>query len=295
MILPTLSRASGLGGLLWFKEVKLRFWLLNVGSYPKKRRSLPSLSVIVITKNEAHNIEACLRSVQFADQIVVLDSGSTDETVQLASKLGAKVSVNSHWQGFGVQKNRALALATGQWVLSIDADERLSVELQSEIQKVLKNPIAEAYCFPRLSSYCGQYIRHSGWYPDRVTRLFRRDAACFSDDIIHEKLVVKGLVRQLRSRLVHESFQNLESVLQKIDRYSTAGAQRLLTKGKTSSFPKALGHGLWAFVRTYFLQMGFLDGWMGLALAISNAEGTYYRYLKLWLLLLDRKALSAPP
>ena len=248
----------------------------------------------MVTKNEANNIEACLRSVHFADQVVVLDSGSTDETIQLAESLGAQVSVNSDWQGFGAQKNRALALANSQWVLSIDADERLSAELQSEIQKVLENPLADAYCFPRLSSYCGQYIRHSGWYPDHVTRLFRRNAARFSDDIIHEKLVVNGQVRQLRSQLLHESFQNFESVLDKIDRYSTAGAQSLLGKGRTSSFPKALGHGLWAFIRTYFLQMGFLDGWMGLAIAISNAEGTYYRYLKLWLLLQDQKASPAP-
>lgn len=248
----------------------------------------------MITKNEAHNIEACLRSVHFADQIVVLDSGSTDETVRLAREMGAEVSVNSQWNGFGIQKNRALALARSEWVLSIDADERLSVELQVEIQEVLQNPAADAYCFPRLSSYCGQYIHYSGWYPDPVTRLFQRGAAQFSDEIIHEKLVVKGRVSQLRCRLLHESFQSFETVLDKIDRYSSAGAQSLLNKGKSSSFPKALGHGLWAFIRTYFLQRGFLDGWMGLALAISNAEGTYYRYLKLWLLLMDRKASSSP-
>lgn len=257
-----------------------------------KRYLLTSLSVIVITQNEAHNIEACLRSVHFADQIVVLDSGSTDETLQLARQLGAEVSVSTQWQGFGVQKNRALALATSDWVLSIDADERLSVELQAEIQQVLEHPVGDAYCFPRLSSYCGQYIQHSGWYPDPVTRLFRRGAAQFSDEIIHEKLVVNGQVSPLQNRLLHESFPDFETVLDKVDRYSSAGAQRLLSKGRSSSFPKALGHGLWAFIRTYFLQMGFLDGWMGLALAISNAEGTYYRYLKLWLLLLDQKASS---
>lgn len=249
----------------------------------------------MITQNEARNIEACLRSVQFADQIVVLDSGSTDQTAELARGLGAEVSFNSHWQGFGIQKNHALALANADWVLSIDADERLSAELQAEIQQVLANPVVDAYCFARLSSYCGQYIHHSGWYPDPVTRLFRRGAARFSDEIIHEKLVVKGRVGQLRGQLLHESFPNFETVLDKVDRYSSAGAQRLLSKGRSSSFPKALGHGLWAFFRTYFLQMGFLDGWMGLALAISNAEGTYYRYLKLWLLLLDRKAPSASP
>ena len=256
---------------------------------------MTSLSVIVITQNEAHNIEACLRSVQFADQIVVLDSGSTDHTAELARNLGAEVSVNSQWRGFGVQKNRALALANADWVLSIDADERLSAELQAAIQQVLANPLADAYCFARLSSYCGQYIHHSGWYPDHVTRLFRRDAARFSDEIIHEKLVVKGHIGQLCGQLLHQSFQNFESVLDKVDRYSSAGAQSLLRKGRSSSFPKALGHGLWAFFRTYFLQFGFLDGWMGLALAISNAEGTYYRYMKLWLLLLDRKASAPSP
>ena len=251
------------------------------------------LSVIVITQNEAHNIEACLRSVPFADQIVVLDSGSTDDTVQIARTMGAEVSINTDWQGFGVQKNRALALANSHWVLSIDADERLSAELQAEIQEALETPVFDAYCFPRLSSYCGQYMRYSGWYPDHVTRLFRRDAARFSDELVHEKLIVTGQVGQLRSRLLHESFKNFETVLDKVNRYSSAGAQSLLNKGRSSSFPKALGHGLWAFIRTYFLKMGFLDGWMGLALAISNAEGTYYRYLKLWLLLLDQKA--SPP
>lgn len=249
----------------------------------------------MITKNEAHNIEACLRSVHFADQIIVLDSGSSDETVLLARNLGAEVSINTDWQGFGVQKNRALALASSLWVLSIDADERLSVALQAEIKQVLEQPEADAYSFPRLSSYCGQYIHHSGWYPDLVTRLFRRGSARFSDDIIHEKLDSTGQVSPLRNQLLHESFPDFETVLDKVDRYSSAGAQRLLSKGKSSSFPKALGHGLWAFIRTYFLQMGFLDGWMGLALAISNAEGTYYRYLKLWLLLIDRKASSTSP
>jgi len=280
--------------LLCFALISRQPESLNRRKNKFKRCLLTSLSVIVITKNEAHNIEACLRSVHFADQIVVLDSGSTDETVHLARKLGAEVSVNSDWQGFGIQKNRALVLARSEWVLSIDADEHLSVELQAEIQEVLENPVADAYCFPRLSRYCGQYIHHSGWYPDPVTRLFQRGAARFSDEIIHEKLVVKGQVSPLRCHLLHESFQNFEMVLDKVDRYSSAGALSLLNKGKSSSFPKALGHGLWAFVRTYFLQRGFLDGWMGLALAISNAEGTYYRYLKLWLLLLDRKASSSP-
>jgi glycosyltransferase involved in cell wall biosynthesis len=254
---------------------------------------LASLSVTVITHNEAHNIGACLRSVSFADQVVVLDSGSTDDTVKIARSLGAEVGVSPDWPGFGIQKNRALALASSDWVLSIDADERVTPELQMEILACIKAPSSDVYSFPRLSSYCGQYMRHSGWYPDRVTRLFRRTAARFSDDLVHEKVVSQGPVGQLNSHLLHESFRDFEAVLDKANRYSTAGAQSLLNKGRSGSVGKAIVHGLWAFIRTYFLRLGFLDGKMGLVLAISNAEGTYYRYLKLWLLRRDGKGAPA--
>lgn len=249
-----------------------------------KRSPLPSLSVTVITKNEAHNIEACLRSVAFADQVIVVDSGSTDSTVEIARALGAEVSINTDWQGFGVQKNRALALASSDWVLSIDADERVQPELQAEILAVIKAEKFSVYSCPRLSSYCGQYMHHSGWYPDRVKRLFRRESARFSDDLVHEKIMTSSKTGLLHSALLHESFRDLESVLDKTNQYSSAGALVLLNKGKSSSISKALGHGFWAFIRTYFLRLGFLDGRLGLILAISNAEGTYYRYLKLWLL-----------
>lgn len=245
---------------------------------------MASLSVIVITHNEAHNIEACLRAVSFANQLVVLDSGSTDDTVKIAASLGAEVGTASDWRGFGVQKNRALALATSEWVLSVDADERVTAQLQAEILACLSAPVFDVYSFPRLSSYCGQYMRHSGWYPDRVTRLFRRSAARFSEDLVHERLVTSRPVGQLQSPLMHESFLNFEAVLDKANRYSTAGAQILRDKGRSASIGKAVGHGLWAFIRTYFLRLGFLDGRMGFVLAVSNAEGTYYRYLKLWLL-----------
>lgn len=245
---------------------------------------MASLSVTVITKNESRNIEACLRSVAFADEIVVLDSGSTDDTLQRARSLGARVSVSADWQGFGIQKNRALALASSEWVLSLDADERLSEQLQAEIRAALAAPAFDVYSFPRLSSYCGQSMRHSGWYPDRVTRLFRRGSAEFSNDLVHEKLMTRGEVGELRSVLFHESFRDLEAVLDKVNRYSSAGAQSLFDKGRRSSPGQAIGHGLWAFFRTYFLRLGFLDGRMGFVLAVSNAEGTYYRYLKLWLL-----------
>ncbi len=242
------------------------------------------LSVIVITKNEIANIEACLGSVSFADQLIVLDSGSIDGTVAAAERMGALVRQNLDWCGFGVQKNRALDLALGDWVLSMDADERLSPALQEEIITTLKDPEFDIYSFPRQSSYCGQYMRHSGWYPDRVTRLFRRGRAAFSADLVHEKLVHTLPVGRLESDLLHDSFPDFESVLDKANRYSTAGAQALFRREKSGSLGKALGHGLWAFFRTYILRFGFLDGRMGLILAISNAEGTYYRYLKLWLM-----------
>ncbi len=242
------------------------------------------LTVIVITKNEAHNMDACLKSVAFADQIVVLDAGSTDETIELARKGGAQVSVAPDWQGFGVQKNRALLLAEGDWVLSIDADERVTPELRAEILGVMHSAEFDVYSFPRLSSYCGQYIRYCGWYPDFTCRLFRRDNARFSNDLVHEKLVTSKPVGRLKSHLLHESFTSFEAVLDKANRYSSAGALALYKAGKKASLRKALGHGLWAFLRTYIFRLGFLDGRMGLVLAISNAEGTYYRYLKLWLM-----------
>ena len=231
-----------------------------------------------------HNIAACLESVKFADQIVVLDGGSTDGTVGLAKNMGAQVDIDADWQGFGIQKNRALALASGVWVLSIDADERVTPQLQAEIVNAMRSTAFSVYCFPRLSSYCGQFMRHSGWYPDLSTRLFKRGFAQFSDDLVHEKLLTSHLVGRLHAHLLHESFLGFEAVLDKANRYSTAGAKILHAKGKTASFGKAVGHGLWAFFRTYILRLGFLDGRMGLVLAISNAEGTYYRYLKLWLM-----------
>ena len=270
--------------LLCFRYVMQLLAELTFFEFDGERQPLASLSVIVITKNEAHNIEACLQSVLFADQLVVMDSGSTDSTVERAKNMGAEVNTSVDWPGFGLQKNRALALARCDWVLSIDADERLSFELQEEIKLVLSNPQFDVYNFPRLSNYCGQNMLHSGWYPDRVTRLFRYGVARFSDDLVHEKIITPSAIGQLSNHLLHNSFISLEGVLDKVNRYSTAGAQILFERGKKASLSKAFGHGLWAFFRTYVLRLGFLDGRMGLVLAVSNAEGTYYRYLKLWLM-----------
>lgn len=247
---------------------------------PLAPRSLP-VSVILITKNEASRLERTLRAVQWAQEIIVVDSGSTDGT-QAIAKNWATQWVEADWPGFGIQKNRALSMATCPWVLSIDADEYVSEELSQEIAQFLQSePSFDACTLPRLSSYCGREIRHSGWWPDPVCRFFRRDKAKFSDDRVHEKLIFSGPTYAFQGLLHHESFLDLQQVLQKVNHYSTEGAHKMWASGKRATLRSAIGHGLWSFFRTYFLQRGFLDGREGFMLAVSNAEGTYYRYLKL--------------
>ena len=238
----------------------------------------------MITRNESARLRACLESVAFADELVVVDSGSTDDTVAIARSLGAVVLQPADWPGFGPQKNRALDLARGEWVLSIDADERVTPQLRASIEAAMERPQFDAYTVNRLSSYCGQYMRHSGWHPDRLVRLFRRGKARFSDDLVHERLLVNVPIGALDGQLLHESYTDLESVLDKVNRYSSDAARSLHARGVRGSLGKAIGHGFWAFLRTYVFKRGFLDGKLGFALAVSNAQGTYYRYLKLWLL-----------
>lgn len=246
-----------------------------------------SISVIIITKNEEHAIHDCLSSVSWADEIIVVDSGSTDNTVSICKSHNARVEITYDWPGFGAQKNRALSLATGDWILSIDADERISKELQYEIQSIVKTKRNDqAFLIPRRSSFCGQFINHSGWWPDFVLRLFPNDQneARFSDDLVHERVVFKGSIGALINPIIHISYLDLEEVIVKMNAYSTDGAQMAFAKGKKSSLRVALSHSIWTFIRTYFLKLGFLDGKMGFILAASNAQETYYRYLKLALL-----------
>jgi glycosyltransferase involved in cell wall biosynthesis len=244
----------------------------------------PLISIIIITKNEEHDIRDCLASVTWADEVIVLDSGSTDKTLGIAKEYTKHVYSNTDWQGFGIQKNRALAYATGDWVLSLDADERISDELRAEIQHAISTENIAIYSMPRLSSYCGKFIRHSGWWPDYVARLFKRGSASFSNDLVHERLVFDGTATQLSCSLMHTTYKDLDEVIAKINQYSTLGAKNSLQQGKRGSLASAIGHALWAFIRTYILRAGFLDGAEGLMLAISNAETTYYRYLKLYYL-----------
>jgi glycosyltransferase involved in cell wall biosynthesis len=252
---------------------------------PNRPSAGPTVSAVIITRDEAANLPACLESLAWCDEIVVLDSGSTDATPELARAAGARVHISPDWPGFGPQKNRALALAGCDWVLSIDADERVSPELAREIREAVRAPGAPAaFAMPRLSSYCGQFMRHGDWYPDDVLRLFRRGSARFSDDLVHERLLVDGPRARLRARLLHHSFRDMHQVLAKLDAYSSAGARAMHARGRRSGVLGALGHGAWTFLRGYVFKRGFLDGRLGLVLALSNAHGAYYRYIKLWLL-----------
>ena len=240
------------------------------------------LSVIVITLNEADRLTATLQALQWAQEIIVVDAGSTDGTLAIAQQWATRVE-HLAWSGFGAQKNHALSLASLPWVLSIDADERVTPELAQEIQAFVKSD-GDGYLaanLPRLSRYCGRDIHHSGWWPDPVCRVFKRGHARFSDDLVHEKIISTGPVWNFQGLLMHDSFQNLDQVLHKLNQYSREGALNLQRKGKKSGLGTAIGHGLWAFFRTYVLRRGFLDGREGFILAVSNAEGTYYRYLKL--------------
>lgn len=241
------------------------------------------ISAVIIAKNEERSLPACLDSLGWVDEIVLLDSCSSDRTREIAAAHGARVAESGEWPGFGPQKNRAIDLATGDWILSIDADERVTPQLAAEIRAAIAQPGMDAFAMRRSSSYCGRAIRHSGWWPDWVTRVFRRGRARFSDDLVHERLVTRGRVERLGAILLHESFVDLEDVLDKMNRYSSLGAEQLASTDRRGGVGTALVHGLAAFVRTYLLRRGFLDGREGLMLAVSNAEGAYYKYVKLWL------------
>jgi glycosyltransferase involved in cell wall biosynthesis len=243
-----------------------------------------TLSVIIIAKNAEATIRRCLESVAWAGEVVVVESGSADRTADIARELGARVH-QTDWPGYGQQKNRALDRSTGEWVFSLDADEWVTAELRAEIERALAAAgDAAAFRMPRRSSFCGRFMRHSGWWPDYVARLFRRGRARFSEDSGHDRLIVDGAIGTLSEPILHETVTDLDQLIDKMNVYSAMTARNLHERGRRASILTAIGHGGWAFVRTYVLRLGFLDGREGLMLAISNAENSYYRYVKLMLL-----------
>ena len=247
----------------------------------KQGKMMPAtLSAIIVTKNESENIEDCLRSLHFADETIVFDSGSTDNTVALAKQFTPHV-VETDWPGDGPQKNRACAKATGDWVLCLDADERVSPQLAQEITQAIQSDKANGYILPFQSFYCGKAIRFGDWRNESHLRLFKRSEGRFTEDEVHCHCQVNGKIAKLNAAIYHYPFRRLDKMLAKLNEYSTKSAEVKFHSRRKASLFTALSHGLWTFIRGYFLKLGFLDGKEGFLLAVSNAEGTYYRYLKL--------------
>lgn len=240
---------------------------------------MPKLSVIIITKNEAENIKRCLQSVAFADEIIVVDSGSTDETQAICESFNVKFH-SMDWPGYGEQKNRALLLASGQWVLSIDADEELSMPLQETIKTVIKNDKFDAYSIKVQLIFNNKVIKHAVG-SDRHIRLFQRQKAKFKTSDLHESISVEGKVGQLTAPMYHYSFRNIDTLIDKMNRYTSISAAEKFKAGNQSGCLRASFSSLWIFIRLYLLQGGFLDGKEGLVLAASFAHGAFYRYMKL--------------
>ncbi|MBL8291064.1 MAG: glycosyltransferase family 2 protein [Bryobacterales bacterium] len=238
------------------------------------------ISATIIACNEELNIARAIESLRCCDEIVVVDSGSTDRTVEIAQKLGARV-IEMSWRGYASQKNFASEQATYDWVLSIDADESLSEALEAEIWQIKKSgPQYDAYTMPRLAQYLGRWILHSGWYPDRKIRLFDRRKASWEGDYVHESVRVQGSVGHLESNLLHFTCNSLAEHLRTMDRYTTLAAEQLVDQKVDINWRRIVFDPLWTFFRTYFLKQGFRDGLEGLCIAYMAAFYNFVKYAK---------------
>jgi glycosyltransferase involved in cell wall biosynthesis len=251
------------------------------------------LSVCIITLNEEANIARTLASVRFAQEIILVDSGSTDRTVEIAREHGAQVFVEP-WAGFAAQKNSAIDKCTGDWILSLDADEEVSPQLQAQIRALLpSHHFSEGYCIPRRNLFFGRWIKHGGFYPDLKLRLFKRGAARFEDRAVHETMTIRGRATTLDCDLIHHAYPTLESYIEHMNHYSTLGATIALKKGKTSrSLPAFLANVVLrpvaTFIWNYFFRLGFLDGREGLLLHLYHCTYVGWKYAKAWQLGIGR-------
>jgi glycosyltransferase involved in cell wall biosynthesis len=251
---------------------------------------MPTLSVAIVTHNEEANLARTLASVRWADQIIVVDSHSTDRTAEIARGFNATVIVRD-WPGFAPQKNFAIAQCTGAWVLSLDADEELSPDLQTEIRNLLHtNPTADAFYLKRRNLFLGRWMRHGGFYPDAKLRLFRRTAAGtpqFTERPVHEVIPFDRTAPTLNSDIIHHAYPTLTSYIEHMDRYSTLSAPLLAAKGRTSrSLPAFVARVLLVphltFAKNYIVRLGFLDGREGFLLHLYHAIYTSWKYAKAW-------------
>jgi glycosyltransferase involved in cell wall biosynthesis len=242
-----------------------------------------SLSVVIITLNEEANLPRTLESVKWADEIVVVDSGSTDRTCEIAESFRAKVFVEQ-WKGFAAQKNFALRKATGDWILSLDADEEAEPALAQEIRELLnKNPAETGFWIQRKNFFLGRWMRHGGFYPDPKLRLFRRGAGAFEERLVHEDVRIQGTTAKLRNHLLHHAYPTLESYLEHMNRYSSLGARMAVGSGKAGfSFVDIVIRPQLTFFYNYFLRGGFLDGREGLLLHLYHSNYVSWKYAKAW-------------
>ncbi len=253
-----------------------------VGSFAHGRRPslMQKISAYILTFNEAENIKAAVESVLWTDEIVIVDSHSTDGTAEIAAGVGAR-EVEVPFNGFGDLRNRAVELCRHDWIFSHDADERCTTAVRDEILGLLAgSPPYEVFRVPRRNYIMGRWIRGSGWYPNfRQPQLFRKDSMRYTLEPVHEGYEVLGdrLVDTLRNAIWQVPFRNLEEIIRKMDRYSSLGAPNLT---KRVSMASALGHGLWSFLKHYIFKLGFIDGWAGFVIAFGNLEGTFYRCAK---------------
>jgi glycosyltransferase involved in cell wall biosynthesis len=238
------------------------------------------LSAVLITRNAASQLDACLASVAFCDEILVVDSGSEDETVGIAKRHGARV-IQSEWRGFGPQKHFAVEQASRDWVLCIDADERVSERLRKSILAVLSAPTLAAYRFARCNRFMGRYLRHGEGYPDWSLRLFDRRMAHWSADTVHEKVIANGEIGTLQGDLLHGSAESLEAYLAKQNRYSTLAAQEALASGKRATVAHLLSSPLLRFIKFYFFRLGLLDGLPGLIHILAGCAASFAKYAKM--------------
>ncbi len=241
-----------------------------------------TVSVILITKNEEANIRQCLSTIRWADEIVVVDAGSSDATVARAGEFTEKIFVRP-WEGYGSAKNFALSQVTSDWAFWIDADERVTDELRKEIQsRVATNGKYVAYSMPRKANFLGRWILHCGWYPGRVTRLFRKGNGRFTESKVHERLIVDGLTGELCSDLLHFTDPSLTHYFEKLNKYTSLASEELVEEGATFGIGQVTLRPLWTFVRMYFFRLGFLDGVAGFILCVLSACYVFTKYAKLW-------------
>lgn len=246
---------------------------------------MPSLSVVLIVRDEAHNLPACLDTVSWADEIVIVDSGSDDATVDIARRHTDNVFVEPDWRGYGAQRQRAQAKATGDWVFMLDADERVTPALRASIEAaVAEDRRDRVYAVPRLSWVFGRFIRHGGWYPDYVPRLYARERTGYSADRVHERLELRDGMRQctLDGDLLHYTYRDMNHYLVKSAHYAADWAQQRLERGRGATLLQGVTHGIACFLRMYVIRAGFLDGKQGFLLAVLSAHSTFVKYADLW-------------